>query len=115
VKLRGHVFRPGADGRTLILGRLFNPPAVTTKQTLTTGGAHATVAAANATVVLGRGKTKAPSGKSTPLKLTLGSKARAALSKSDALKATLTIVATNPQGESQTVTKAVTVKPAKKK
>jgi hypothetical protein len=31
------------------------------------------------------------------------------------LKATLTIVATKPQGESQTVTRAVTVKPAQPK
>ncbi len=52
-----------------------------------------------------------PAGKSAPLKLTLNSKARAKLDKVRPVKATLTIVATNAQGESQTVTRSVTVKP----
>ncbi len=62
-------------------------------------------------VVLGKGKTTVPAGKSAPIRLTLNSKARAKLAKGHPLKATLTIVATNAQGESQTVTKSVTVKP----
>ena len=112
VKVSGRVFRPTANGKTLILGRVLNPPAVSTKQTLTNGGAHASAAAAKVKPILGNGKTTVPSGKSAPLKLTLNSKARAKLAKGHNLKATLTIVATNAQGESQTVARTVTVKPA---
>ncbi|OJU82780.1 MAG: hypothetical protein BGO11_02005 [Solirubrobacterales bacterium 70-9] len=119
VKLGGDVFRPGADGKTLGLGKATNPPTAGTTQTLTlpTGAARASATGGKAKkpVVLGKGKTTVPSGKSAPLKLTLNSKALAKLSKGHQLKATLTIVATNPQGESQTVTRAVTVKPAKPK
>jgi hypothetical protein len=119
VKLGGNAFTPGPDGKTLGLGKATNPPTAATTQTLTlpTGAARAAAAGAKATkpVVLGKGKTTVPSGKSAPLKLTLNSKARAKLAKGHALKATLTIVATNAQAESQTVTRAVTVKPAQPK
>lgn len=115
VKLGGNVFRPGGDGKTLGLGKATNPPTAATTQTLTlpTGAAHASAAGGKAKkpVVLGKGTTTVPSGRSAPLKLTLNSKARARLAKGHSLKATLTIVATNAQGESQTVTRAVTVKP----
>jgi hypothetical protein len=122
VKLGGKTFTPGADGKTLGLGKATNPPTASTTQTLTlpTGAGRALSARASAAgkskkpVVLGKGKTTVPSGKSAPIKLTLNSKARAKLAHGHSLKATLTIVATNPQGESQTVTKAVTVKPAKR-
>jgi hypothetical protein len=116
VKLGGNAFTPGADGKTLGLGKATNPPTAATTQTLTvpTGAARASAAGGKAKkpVVLGKGKTTVPAGKSAPLKLTLNSKARAKLAKGHALKATLTIVATNAQGESQTVTRAVMVKPA---
>ncbi len=120
VKLGGNAFAPGADGKTLALGKATNPPTASTTQTLTlpTGGARVLALAGGKSkkpVVLGKGKTTVPSGKSAPIKLTLNSKARAKLAHGHSLKATLTIVATNSQGESQTVTKAVTVKPAKKK
>ncbi len=115
VKLGGNAFRPGGDGKTLALGKATNPPTAATTQTLTlpTGAARASAVGGKAKkpVVLGKGKTTVPSGKSAPLKLTLNSKARAKLAKGHSLKATLTIVATNAQGESQTVTRAVTVKP----
>jgi hypothetical protein len=122
VKLGGNTFTPGADGKTLALGKATNPPTASTTQTLTlpTGAGRALSARASATgkskvpVVLGKGKTTVPSGKSAPIKLTLNSKARAKLSHGHSLKATLTIVATNSQGESQTVTKAITVKPPKR-
>jgi hypothetical protein len=119
VKLGGNTFLPGGDGKTLALGKATNPPTAATTQTLTlpTGAARASAAGGKAKkrVVLGKGKTTVPSGKSAPLKLTLNSKARAKLAKGHSLKATLTIVATNAQGESQTVTREVTVKPAKPK
>jgi hypothetical protein len=118
VKLGGNAFTPGADGKTLGLGKATNPPTAATTQTLTlpTGAARASAAGGKAkSVVLGKGKTTVPPGKSAPLKLTLNSKARAKLARGQALKATLTIVATNAQGESQTVTRAVTVKPAQPK
>lgn len=115
VKLGGNAFQPGADGKTLGLGKATNPPTAATTQTLTlpTGAARASAAGGKPKkpVVLGKGKTTVPAGKSAPLKLTLNSKARAKLAKGHPLKATLTIVATNAQGESQTVTKSVTVKP----
>jgi hypothetical protein len=129
VKLAGNAFQPGGDGKTVGLGKATNPPTATTTQTLTLPGRAARPAAARAAfgppaprvagkprkpVVLGKGKTTVPSGKSAPLKLTLNSKARAKLAKGHPLKATLTIVATNAQGEAQTVTRSVTVKPAKK-
>ena len=53
--------------------------------------------------------------KSAPLKLGLNAKGRALLGKRGKVKATLTIVATNSQGEAQTVTKSVTVSRPKKK
>ena len=119
LKLGGNTFQPGGDGKTLGLGKATNPPTAATTQTLTLpggaarpGDARAAAGKAKAAVVLGKGKTTVPSGKSAPLKLTLNSKARAKLAKGHNLKATLTIVATNAQGESQTVTKSVTVKPA---
>jgi hypothetical protein len=127
VKLGGNTFTPGGDGKTLGLGKATNPPTAATTQTLTLAAARpgsatrrgaASASAAGkpkAFVVLGKGKTTVPSGKSAPLKLTLNSKARAKLASGHSLKATLTVVATNAQGESQTVTKSVTVKPPKPK
>jgi hypothetical protein len=115
LKLGGNTFTPGGDGKTLGLGKATNPPTAATTQTLTlrTGAARASAGKAKPPVVLGKGKTTVPSGKSAPLKLTLNSKARAKLAQGHSLKATLTVVATNAQGESQTVTRAVTVKPPK--
>src|SRR6185312_521011 len=105
----------GADGKTVGLGTATNPPTATTVQTLTlpTAGA-ARAGKSKKPVVLGQGKTTIPSGKKAALTLTLNGKARGILKKRGKLTGTLTIVATNSQGESQTVTKAVTVKPPKK-
>jgi hypothetical protein len=119
VKLGGNAFAPGGDGKTLGLGKATNPPTAATTQTLTlpTGAARASAVGGKAKkpVVLGKGKTVVPAGKSAPIKLKLNSKALAKLSRGHSLKATLTIVATNAQGESQTVTKSVTIKPPKRK
>ena len=117
VKLGGTTFEPGANGKTIGLGKASNPPTASTTQTLTLPAAGASAAGGKAKkpVVLGSGKTVVPSGRSAPIKLALNPKGRAALSRAHRLKATLTVVATNPQGESQTVTRSVTIKrPAKK-
>ncbi len=117
VKLAGKAFQPGADGKTLALGKASNPPTAGTTQTLTLPTAGASRAGkAKKPVVLGAGKTTVPAGKSAPLKLGLNAKGRALLGRRGKVKATLTIVATNSQGEAQTVTNTVTLKrPAKKK
>jgi hypothetical protein len=116
VKLRGNTFRPGGEIKMLTVGTAINPPTATTTQTLTIGAAHASAAGGKATkpIVLGKGKTTVR-GKSAPIQLALNPNARAKLWKGRPLKATLTIVATNARGESQTVTRAVTVKPARPK
>jgi hypothetical protein len=113
VKLGGTEFQPGGDGKTLGLGKATNPPTASTTQTLTLPSAGASAAGkGKKPVVLGSGKTTVPSGKSAPIKLKLNGKARTALAKRHKLKATLTVVATNSQGESQTLTRSVTIKPA---
>jgi hypothetical protein len=115
VKLHSGALRPGADGRTLTIGTAKNPPTAKTKQTLTLPAARASAAGkAKKPIVLGTGKTTVPSGKSAPLKLALNGKGRAQLAKGKPLKATLTVVATNPQGESGTLTRSITLKPARK-
>jgi hypothetical protein len=123
VKLGGNAFRLGADGNTLNLGKATNPPTATTTQTLIVpagaashgGRLTSAVIKTKTPVVLGKGKTTVPSGKSAAIKLILNSKGRAQLAKGHPLKAGLKIVATNPQGESQTILREVTVKPAKPK
>jgi hypothetical protein len=116
VKLKGGALRPGADGRTLALGTAKNPPTAKTKQTLALPAAHASATGkAKKPTVLGSGRTTVPSGKSAPLKLKLNAKGRARLAKGKPLKATLTVVATSAAGEASTLTRTVTVKPAKPK
>lgn len=121
LKLDKGALRLGADGKTLTLGQATNPPTAGTVQTLTlpaTARASATASAKpgkKKSTVLGGGKTTVPSGKTVRLTLKLNDKGKAALNSQGSLHATLTIVATNPQGEKQTTTRAVTVKRAKKK
>jgi hypothetical protein len=117
LKLAGKPLRVGADGKTLTLGRATNPPTAATTQTLTAPAAARASAAVSAKgkrkqLVLGRGATKVAAGKSAAIKLRLTGTGRAQLRKQGTLRATLTIVATNPQGEKQTVTRGLTVKPA---
>lgn len=116
VKLGGATLRPAANGKTLNLGKATNPPTAATTETLTlpTAGAART-GKAKKRPTLGAAKTTVPSGKTVPLKLSLNAKGRAILAKFHSLKATLTVVATNPQGETQTVTKSFTVKPRRAK
>ena len=112
VKLTGTTFRPGRDGRTLVLGKATNPPTARTTQKLTVPrlGSFGKKSKTGP-IVLGTGRTAVPPGRSAPLRLALGSRGRATLAEGS-FKAILTITATNPEGESQTITKAVTIKPA---
>jgi hypothetical protein len=114
VKLRRGALRPGTDGRTLTLGTAKNPPTAKTKQTLTLPAARASAAGKAKPIVIGTGRTVVPTGKSAPLKLKLNAKGRARLAQGKPLKVTLTVVATNSAGEAGTLTRSVTLKPAKK-
>ncbi|MGV1048344.1 MAG: hypothetical protein ACOYD4_07460 [Solirubrobacterales bacterium] len=113
LKLTKAPLRVGADGRTVTLGKATNPPTATTTQTLVAPAA-ARASAAKKPVVYGSGKTTVAAGKTVPLKLKLNGKARAKLKKNHKLRATLTVVAANAQGETQTTTRSVTIKPAAK-
>jgi hypothetical protein len=115
LKLRKKV---GANGRTVTLGRAANPPTARTTQTLLApAGARAAAARAKRPkrIVYGSAKTSIPSGKSVALKVKLNGKGRAALKRKGRLKATLRVVASNAQGETQTVTRTVTIKRAGKR
>jgi outer membrane protein W len=101
------------------LGQATNPPTAGTTQLLAVPAAARASAAASSrggkkkAIVLGRGTTKVPSGKTVPVTLKLNGKGRARLAKQGSLKATLTVVATDQRGKKQTTTRAVTVEPAK--
>lgn len=114
VKLGHKPAQAGADG-TVTFGKATDPPTTETTQTLTEAAARAAsagISRAKKPAVLGKGKTKVPAGKSKPIKLHLSGAAKAKLRKHHKLKATLTVVAHNAQGETQTITQNVTIKPA---
>jgi hypothetical protein len=115
VKIGGNVLRPGADGRTVQFGKATDPPTARTTQTLALPTAKASVAAPKKPTLLGSGKTTVPTGKTVPLKLTLNARGRAKLSAHGSLKATLTVLAINAQGETQSLVRAVTLKAPRKK
>lgn len=114
VKLGHKPVQAGADG-ALTFGKATDPPTTETTQTLTEQAANAARAGtsrAKTPPVLGSGKTKVPPGKSRPIKVHLSGAAKAKLRKRHKLEATLTVVAHNAQGETQTITQNVTIKPA---
>jgi hypothetical protein len=120
LKLAKKPLQVGPNGKTVAFGQATNPPTAGTTQTLTAPAAARASRAGKAKkpVVLGKGKTTVPAGKTVGIKLNLNGKARARLKKKGSLKATLTVVAANPQGETQTTTRSVTIKraaPKKKK
>jgi hypothetical protein len=120
LKLGKGATRLGADGRTLGLGTATNPPTAGTTQTLTIPRPAARASAAKPNrkpkpLVVGGGKTTVPAGKTVPVTAQLNAKGRGLLEARGQLNATLTVVATNSKGEAQTVTRPVTIKPAKKK
>lgn len=115
LKLGHKPLQVGPNGKTVGLGKATNPPTAGTTQTLTAPAAARASRAGSKTkkpVVLGKGKTTVPAGKTVGIKLSLNGKGRAALKKKGSLKATLTVVAANPQGETQTTTRSVTIKRA---
>jgi hypothetical protein len=119
LKLIGKPLRVGADGKTVTIGEATNPPTAATTQTLTAPGAARAAASGSAArkkaVVLGAGKTTVATGKTVPVKLRLNGKGRARLKKGRGLTATLTVVSANAKGETQTVVRSVTIKPAARK
>jgi hypothetical protein len=116
VALAKHPLSANKTGRTVVLGKATNPPTTGTTQTLVgvlpvahhRRGAHA--AAAAKPVVLGRGKTVVPTGKSAPITITLTAAARRALKAGANLKATEKVVATG-SGGTKTSTLAVQLAP----
>ncbi len=114
LKLDHGPLQVASNGRTATIGKATDPPTAQTTQTLTVPAAKgASAASLKVGKVLGRGSTKVPAGKTLALKLGLGGAARAQLRKHHSLKATLTIVATNPQGTPQTTSQEVTLESAR--
>jgi hypothetical protein len=113
--LAKHSLSADKADRTVVLGKATNPPTTGTTQTLVGvlpathhRGAHA--AAAAKPVVLGRGKTVVPTGKSAPITIALTAAARQALKAGKKLKATEKIVATG-SGGTKTTTLSVRLAP----
>jgi hypothetical protein len=115
LKLTHGPLQVGQNGKTVTLGKAANPPTANTTQTLTAPAAARAASAglskAKKPILFGSGKTKVPAGKMVGVKLNLNGAARAKLKKTGSLKATLTIVAANPQGEMQTTTESIKIKP----
>lgn len=112
--------RLGADGRTLNLGTATNPPTAGTTQTLTVPPGAARPSAAgkpkqSKPLVVGSGKTAIAAGKTAAITAKLNGRGRELLQARGKLNATLTVVAANARGETQPVTRLLTIKPAKKK
>ena len=85
-----------ASGLTVTLGNARNPPTASTVQTLTLVGAKA-----RAAVVLARGSTRIPAGKSRRVTVTLKKRLR------KTVKVRLRIVATSPDGTKATITRTL--------
>jgi hypothetical protein len=118
VALAKHTLGANKTGRTVVLGKATNPPTTGTVQTLTglLPRAHrrrARAAAAAKPVVLGRGKTVVPAGKSAPISITLTAAARRALAAGAKLTATEKVVATGTGG-TKTSTATVHLAPRSK-
>ena len=94
----------------MTVGAARNPPTATTTQTLTVPFAETASHKKHAPVVIGKGATTVPAGKTAALKLTLTSEGRKLLRGKHSLKVTETIVAKNSAGVSQSTTRTVTVK-----
>ena len=65
--------------------------------------------------MIGRGKTTVPAGQTVAVTVRLNAKGRELLRLRGKLYVALTVVAANAQGETQTVVRALVIKPAKKK
>ena len=110
LKLGGGTLATNSVGAPLTVGAARNPPTATTTQTLTVPFAETASHKKHAPVVVGKGATTVPAGKTAALKLTLTSEGRKLLRGKHSLKVTETIVAKNSAGVSQSTTRTVTVK-----
>jgi hypothetical protein len=121
----GHLPAPGAGlnlagvdpvllQRPVTIGRATNPPTVRTQETLTVpqggGAADAKASAKSRTIVIARGSTTVPSGKTVKLVVQLTPAGKRLLRKRHHLKATLTVVATGASGNHQTVRRTITLR-----
>jgi hypothetical protein len=98
-------FIVGASG-VLVLGKATNPPTSSTTQKLVTSVPSASARKAKK-VVIGRGKTAIPTGKTRAMKLKLNRKGNQLLRKKGRLRAQLTIVARGPTGLRATIRQTV--------
>ena len=80
---------------------------------MTTVPARRETAVGEITTLLGRGSTEVAGGKSSPIKLKLNRRGLAMLRERGKLVGTVTVVAANGAGETQTKTSRVTIEPAK--
>jgi hypothetical protein len=115
VKLRNAVaIRP--RGRSITIGHATNPPTVKTRQMLTAppggGASRASHKRTNKNhpIVIARGSTKIPSGKTVNLAVKLTPAGRRLLRGRHKLKATVTVIAIGPTGTAQRVKKLVTLR-----
>jgi len=114
LKLGGGALTTANLAGPLTLGQAQNPPTAATTQTLTVPGAAAASAARKKSkpkpIVIGKGATTVPAGKTVSITLTLTSAGRKLLGKKHSLKATETIVASNSAGQTQTTSRTVTIR-----
>jgi hypothetical protein len=109
-----------AGARRVSLGTATNPPTAATRQRLT-ATPRALGAAASAKKkkarrkTIGTGKTTVKAGKTSSIRISLSRTARSRLAHGHKVKGTLTVVATGTTGAHTTVTRAVTLKPKKRK
>jgi hypothetical protein len=110
-----------AGARRVSLGTATNPPTAATRQRLT-ATPRALGAAASAKKkkkarrkTIGTGKTTVKAGKTSSIRISLSRTARSRLARGHKVKCTLTVVATGTTGAHTTVTRAVTLKPKKRK
>jgi len=121
LKLGGGTLTAAKLTGPLTLGQAQNPPTATTTQTLTVPGAAAAIASHKKSkskpkpIVVGKGSTTVPAGKTVAIELTLTSAGRKLLAKKHSLKVTETIVAKNSAGQTQTTTRTVTIRLKHKK
>jgi hypothetical protein len=103
---------PVVLGHPFIVGHAHNPPDVRTQQQLILpkGGPALDGWTAKAPVVVGRGSTSIPFGNTANLTVKLTAAGKKLLRKHHHLKVTLKVIATGVGGETETVTKTVTLR-----
>jgi hypothetical protein len=119
LKLGGGTLNAANLTGPLTIGQAQDPPTTATTQTLTVPGAVAAIASHKKSkpkpVVIGKGASIVPVGKTVSLKITLTSAGRKLLRRKHSLKVTETIVAKNSAGQTQTTTHTLTIRLKHKK